>query len=92
VIPPGEGKADWEILRALSEELGCTLPYDNLEEVRARISELAPSIIRVDSLETIAFENTMAKYGAKKAQELRPGILADSIDVCIELLLELLHD
>jgi len=84
IIPPGEGKPDWEILRALSEELGCTLPYDNLEEVRARIAELAPSIIRVDSLETIAFEDIITKYGAQKAQELKPGILADSIDVSFD--------
>jgi len=39
VAPPGEAKEDWKILRALSDKLGCTLPYDNLKEVRARLVE-----------------------------------------------------
>ena len=33
VPPPGQAKVDWEIIRALSEEAGQTLPYDTLEEV-----------------------------------------------------------
>jgi len=28
-FPPGEAKEDWAILRALSDVLGVTLPYDN---------------------------------------------------------------
>lgn len=31
VAPPGKGREDWMILRALSEEVGKPLPYDNLE-------------------------------------------------------------
>lgn len=33
VMPPGLAREDWEIIRALSEECGQTLPYDNVEEV-----------------------------------------------------------
>ena len=33
VMPPGQSKEDWQIIRALSEECGQTLPYDNIEEV-----------------------------------------------------------
>lgn len=33
VMPPGLAKEDWQIIRALSEECGQMLPYDNLEEV-----------------------------------------------------------
>jgi len=33
VQPPGLAKEDWQIIRALSEEVGQTLPYDNVEEV-----------------------------------------------------------
>ena len=33
VFPPGEAKEDWKIIRALSEEVGQSLPYDNHEEV-----------------------------------------------------------
>ena len=35
--PPGDAREDWAILRALSERLGKTLPYDTLNEVRARL-------------------------------------------------------
>jgi len=37
VFPPGEAKEDWTILRALSEVLGHTLPYDTLAQVRERL-------------------------------------------------------
>jgi NADH dehydrogenase (ubiquinone) Fe-S protein 1 len=33
VQPPGIAKEDWKIIRALSEEVGQSLPYDNHEEV-----------------------------------------------------------
>ena len=33
VPPPGQARNDWEIIRALSEEAGATLPYDTIEEV-----------------------------------------------------------
>ncbi|HEY4167911.1 MAG TPA: molybdopterin-dependent oxidoreductase, partial [Reyranella sp.] len=35
--PPGDAREDWAILRALSERLGKTLPYDSLDQVRARL-------------------------------------------------------
>jgi NADH-quinone oxidoreductase subunit G len=35
--PPGEAREDWAILRALSERLGKKLPYDSLDQVRARL-------------------------------------------------------
>jgi NADH-quinone oxidoreductase subunit G len=36
-FPPGDAREDWTILRALSERLGKTLPYDDLDHVRARL-------------------------------------------------------
>lgn len=50
-LPPSGAKSDWEILRALSEECGCALPYDSLEEVRYRIAELAPHLLKYDYIE-----------------------------------------
>ena len=38
--PPGEAREDWTILRALSAHLGCTLPYDDIDAVRARMAEI----------------------------------------------------
>ena len=43
MFPLGEAKEDWKIIRALSENLGHTLPYDTLEVLRARLCKLFPS-------------------------------------------------
>lgn len=37
---------DWKVLRALSEVLGVTLPYDTLEGVRARLADVAPHMAK----------------------------------------------
>ena len=42
VMPPGDAREDWKILRALSAALGDPLPLDTLAAVRARMIELAP--------------------------------------------------
>ena len=49
VFPPGEARADWTILRALSDVLamgglGARLPYDTLYQLRARMTEIAPHL------------------------------------------------
>ena len=41
-FPPGEAREDWKILRALSEQLGATLPYDSLTQLRRRLIEVNP--------------------------------------------------
>ncbi len=38
---PGAAKEDWKIIRALSEQLGKTLPYDSLEALRKRLPSTA---------------------------------------------------
>ncbi|MEO1329705.1 MAG: NADH-quinone oxidoreductase subunit NuoG [Pseudomonadota bacterium] len=43
-LPPGEAKANWAILRALSEPLGKKLPYDSVEAVRSALFERRPWI------------------------------------------------
>ncbi|MAG97775.1 MAG: NADH-quinone oxidoreductase subunit NuoG [Alphaproteobacteria bacterium] len=50
VFPPGEAREDWTILRALSEVLGHTLPYDGLPELRRRMVELAPHLGQLDEI------------------------------------------
>jgi len=37
VSPPGEAREDWKIIRALSEELSLTLPYNTHQQLRDRI-------------------------------------------------------
>ncbi|WP_193180373.1 NADH-quinone oxidoreductase subunit NuoG [Nisaea sediminum] len=36
-FPPGEAREDWAILRALSGHLGQALPYDSLDQLRAKL-------------------------------------------------------
>jgi NADH-quinone oxidoreductase subunit G len=42
VFPPGDAREDWKILRALSEAMGRTLPYDSLGAVRRRLEAVNP--------------------------------------------------
>ncbi|USG59635.1 NADH-quinone oxidoreductase subunit NuoG [Sneathiella marina] len=48
IFPPGEAKEDWTILRALSERLGNTLPYNSLQELRTKMVEDAPHFADID--------------------------------------------
>lgn len=48
VFPKGEAKEDWAILRALSERLGAKLPYDSLDQLRARLFADHPTFGRID--------------------------------------------
>jgi NADH-quinone oxidoreductase subunit G len=46
--PPGDAREDWAILRALSERLGKTLPYDSLQQVRSRLVAVNRSFAAID--------------------------------------------
>jgi len=46
--PPGDAREDWAILRALSERLGKTLPYDTLDQVRARLVAVNRTFAAID--------------------------------------------
>jgi len=48
VFPKGEAKEDWSILRALSERLGAKLPYDSLDQLRAKLFADHPTFGRID--------------------------------------------
>lgn len=43
VFPRGDAREDWAIVRALSGALDKTLPYNNIDAVRARMVELSPT-------------------------------------------------
>jgi NADH-quinone oxidoreductase subunit G len=45
---PGEAKENWAILRALSAELGATLPYDSLAQLRKALVVVAPHMAQID--------------------------------------------
>lgn len=47
LLPPGEAREDWRILRALSDLVGRRLPYDDYEAVRMRLAEVNPVFARL---------------------------------------------
>mgnify|MGYP001797710469 CR=1 FL=1 len=49
-FPPGEAKENWAILRALSAELGATLPYDSLAALRAKLIADVPHLKAIDTV------------------------------------------
>jgi NADH-quinone oxidoreductase subunit G len=48
VMPPGEAREDWKIIRAASQFLGHTLPYDTIEALRAEMAAVHPVFARLD--------------------------------------------
>jgi len=47
---PGEAKENWAIFRALSEELGNSLPFDNLSQLRSHLVRLYPNLEQIDEI------------------------------------------
>jgi NADH-quinone oxidoreductase subunit G len=48
VFPKGEAREDWAIVRALSATLGAPLPYDSLDQLRARLFADHPTFGQID--------------------------------------------
>ena len=48
VTPPGEAREDWRIIRAASQFLGVTLPFDTLDALRAEMKAAHPVFGRMD--------------------------------------------
>ncbi|MFS0736407.1 NADH-quinone oxidoreductase subunit NuoG [Sphingomonas sp. 1P06PA] len=44
VFPPGDAREDWTILRALSDVLGRTLPFDTLDQLRSAMAADVPAL------------------------------------------------
>ena len=44
VFAPGDAREDWSILRALSEVLGATLPFDSFEALRVEMARAVPAL------------------------------------------------
>lgn len=51
VPPPGAAREDWKIVRALSEVMGATLPYNDILDVRDRMFEISPTLVRYEVAE-----------------------------------------
>ncbi|XP_062374185.1 NADH-ubiquinone oxidoreductase 75 kDa subunit, mitochondrial [Sardina pilchardus] len=75
VTAPGMAREDWRILRAVSELAGVTLPYDTLAEVRDRLEEVAPNLVRYDDVEQANY----FKQANELAQTVDQTLLAEPL-------------
>lgn len=57
IFPPGDAREDWSIVRALSERLGKTLPYDSLEQVRKALRKVSPDFGHIDDVVAAEWES-----------------------------------
>jgi NADH-quinone oxidoreductase subunit G len=78
VFPKGEAREDWTILRALSEHLGAKLPYDSLDQLRAKLFADHPTFGQLDYAPG-ATPTTFDLAGLGTAGELSDAPLASSI-------------
>ncbi|MGO1117616.1 NADH-quinone oxidoreductase subunit NuoG [Rhodovibrionaceae bacterium A322] len=73
-FPPGDAREDWTILRALSEQVGDALPYDNLGELRQKLVECNAVFSAIDQVQPAKW----TKFGGKGA--VKPAAFTLPID------------
>ena len=65
VEPPGHSREQWEIIRALSEECGVGLPYNSIEQLRSRIYNIAPHLLKYDYIEPTVYGKVVNRVWGK---------------------------
>ena len=76
-FPPGEAREDWAILRALSDTLSTTLPWNNLDELRAAMYKVAPQLARLDQLmpaDAVELADLARAGGNMSSEPFRSGV------------------
>ncbi|KAG6894516.1 hypothetical protein C0992_005763 [Termitomyces sp. T32_za158] len=67
VPPPGAAREDWKVLRALGEVMGVEMPYEDTLDVRDRMWEVAPSLVRYDLTEGVSRDVALLGLAASAA-------------------------
>ncbi len=78
VSPPGEAREDWRILRALSEVMGRTLPYDSLDQLRERLVGLNPVFAAIDRVEPAPWKRFGPRRAARRLDSAPFGSAVDN--------------
>ena len=63
VFPPGDAREDWTIVRAFSQLVGKTLPYDNIDALRARLEQANVVFSRIGFLPRFGCSDLTAPSG-----------------------------
>ena len=79
VFAPGGAKEDWTIVRALSEVMGRTLPYDTLPALRSAMYKVAPALARLEAVSAAERSgvDALAARGAGVGSEAFVSAIAD---------------
>jgi len=82
VTPPGNGRDDWKVLRALSEVISpaATLPYNTLAGVRARLADIAPHFARPEETQPSLWLNGAAYAHKPKAAKASAAPLSSIVE------------
>jgi len=75
LTPPGMARSDWKIIRALSEILGEPLSYDSQADVRHRLGEIAPNLVKLGDVEDANY----FKQAAELAQLTKGQVSTDPL-------------
>jgi NADH-quinone oxidoreductase subunit G len=79
VFPPGDAREDWTIIRALSQHLGPKLPFDTLDQLRARLYADHPHFAAIDEIEagSIADVEKLAEGAVEPGEEPFENVIED---------------
>jgi NADH-quinone oxidoreductase subunit G len=88
-FPPGEAREDWRVLRALSEALDKTLPYDTLDQVRTALAKAGPAFAAIDRIVPATWDD-FGKEGKTAAAPFASPVgnfyMTDPITRCSEIM------
>jgi len=82
LTPPGEAREDWKIIRVVSEVIDEKLPYDKISELRSRMAELSPNLVRYGNAESANF----FAQSVAMAKSLKTQISGNKIDLSKKVL------
>jgi len=60
IQPPGMGREDWKVIRAISEVANVKLPYDNIGQLRARMTQISPTLTNYGNISEANFTKVAA--------------------------------
>ncbi|WDI31808.1 NADH-quinone oxidoreductase subunit NuoG [Hyphococcus flavus] len=73
-FPPGDAREDWAIIRALSDRVSHTLPYDDMFALRQAMFEDAPSLARIDQTGEMEEQFDASAAGVAGAMDSAPFV------------------
>lgn len=89
ILPPGEAKEDWKIIRALSEKLGKPLPFNTLEQLQALLPQFDNAIFvpfndSAHEIDAVPFGETIINYYMTDVISRHSVNMANAINEIVE--------